>query len=174
MLWKTHLYCESMLPPSPVCRMLGPLTRESSSIQLYLHSLQKSILPLGSTRVPDPHKNSPLTGGNLHQDQGVTGGVSGRLKGRRKGGDTEGMQKVAQANAKQGCLNIPLTFSLVCTQSLVRIVGTRCFMSQHVDDRKQTTYHKRREHLAINREQIQSALEERSSHHPAGHTYSQA
>lgn len=82
------------------------------------------------------------------------------------------MQKVTQANAKQRslCLNIPLTFSRVCTQSVVCIAGTRCFMSQHADDRKRAAYHKRCEHLAINRKQIQSALEERSSHHPAGHT----
>lgn len=50
------------------------------------------------------------------------------------------------------------------------IVCARCFMSQRIDDRKRAAYHKRCEHLAINSEQIQSALEERSSHHPAGYT----
>lgn len=42
-------------------------------------------------------------------------------------------------------------------------------MAQRIDDRKRAAYHKRSEHLAINRKQIQSALEEHSSHHPAGH-----
>lgn len=41
-------------------------------------------------------------------------------------------------------------------------------MARRTDDRKRAAYHKRSEHLAINRKQIQSALEEHSSHHPAG------
>lgn len=63
-----HGSCKSLFPPSPVCHLLGALTREFSSIQLYFNSLQKSISSLGSTRCLSPlqelsfNRRKPLAG----------------------------------------------------------------------------------------------------------------